>query len=111
MVAGGPPKCGGSMSNVVNVVSRNRVEARKDLIRRALSTDVMTDSLYVYKYSIYIDSTVTLPQPVSGAHAQANARTTYDKNDKTHILTTEAEVFEEFRLQRDLRGWTKEEDQ
>ena len=67
------------MSNVVNVVGRKRVEARKNLINRALSTDVKTSSLYVYKHSIVVDSSVAFPQP----HTEADDGTTYDKNDIT----------------------------
>lgn len=70
------------MSNVVNVVGRPRVEARRDLIRRALepsSTDVSSTSIYVYKHSIVIDSSVSIPQP----QTEAGAGTTYDINDKT----------------------------
>lgn len=88
----------------MNVVSRKRVQARKGLIRRALNPDVKASSLYVYKHSIVIDSSVTLLQPTT----EANDSTTYDIND---ILRTEAEVFEEFRLQRDLRGWSRGEDE
>jgi hypothetical protein len=98
------------MSNVVNVVGRKRVQARKDLINRALGTELVTAGIYVYKHSIVIDSSVALPQPRTKAPAQANDPTTYDINDKTPILETEADVLEEFRLQRDLRGWSREEE-
>lgn len=71
----------------MNVVGRKRVQARKDLIRRAQNASereaeteekgVTTSYDYVYKHSIVVDSKV----PSKAASTEAYDTTTYDIHD------------------------------
>ena len=78
----------------MNVVSRKRVQARKDIIRRAQEKNVKESYNYAYKHTIVIDSIDTSVRPENEPETEAHDGTTYDIND---IIRSEAEAFEFFR--------------
>ncbi len=104
----------------MNVVSRKRVQARKDIIRRAQEKDVKEFYNYTYKHTIVKESKEASVRPenepetesydtttydINDINRQAQEEdvrlpyvtTTYDINDINGIIGSEAEVFEFFR--------------